>query len=207
MTHKTVPLSVSPAVRGAVVALAVFVGRRGPGKSRVKDQSPTQAKDQTRRGAPAETTLQPTAAVRERRAPAPTAAEPSANATLFSAAASRNSSLRYDLDWAFGGKQQHGWYLYTPLISRMIETDRDAATGDFANAVSRWQKTTGLQPDGVLDEDTLYQMVSAWQGARLQDQTPAQPGQPLLAPVSDFYDTSQPDELRPVERENYAAYK
>src|SRR5438309_11037040 len=29
----------------------------------------------------------------------------------------------------------------------------------------------------------------------------------LVAPVSDFYDTSRPDELRQVERETYAAYK
>src|SRR2546423_15133819 len=50
-------------------------------------------------------------------------------------------------------------------------------------------------------------MVSEWQGARLKDKMPAQPGQLLLAPVSDFYDTSRPDELRQVERETYAAYK
>src|SRR5256714_6428078 len=207
MKHKTVHLFVFSAVLAAVVALAAFVARPGLGQSQAKDQSPTQVKDQTPTGASAETTLQPTAAVRERRSVAPTTTGAGADATLFSAAASRNSSLRYDLDWAFGGKQQRGWYLYTPLISRMIETDKDAATGDFANAVSRWQKTTGLLPDGVLDGDTLYQMVSTWQGARLKDKSPAQPGQPLLAPVSDFYDTSQPDELRPVERENYAAYK
>jgi len=59
----------------------------------------------------------------------------------------------------------------------------------------------------VLDEDTLYQMVSTWQGVRLKDKTPAQPGQLLVAPTSDFYDTSRPDELRQVERETYAAYK
>jgi len=199
MKHKAVHLFVFSAVLVALVALASYAARPGRGQSQVKDQSPT--------GASAETTLQPTAAVRERRAPAPTTAGTSADATIFSAAASRNSALRYDLDWAFGGKQQHGWYLYTPLISRMIETDKDAATGDFANAVSRWQKTTGLLPDGVLDGDTLYQMVSTWQGARLKDKSPAQPGQLLVAPASDFYDASRPDELRQVERETYAAYK
>src|SRR5256714_3558528 len=178
MKHKAVHLFVFSAVLVALVALASYAARPGRGQSQVKDQSPT--------GASAETTWQPPAAVRERRAAAPTTAGTSTDATLFTAAASRNSALRYDLDWAFGGKQQHGWYLYTPLISRMVETDKDAGTGDFANAVSRWQKTTGLQPDGVLDEDTLYRMVSEWQGARLQDKIPAQPGPLLLAPESGF---------------------
>jgi hypothetical protein len=207
MKHKAVHLFVFSAVLAALVALAAFVARPGLGQSQSKDQSPAQVKDQTPTGADASTALQPTAAVRERRAAAPTTAGTSADTSLFSAAASRNSALRYDLDWAFGGKQQHGWYIYTPLISRMIETDKDAGSSDFASAISHWQKTTGLQPNGVLDEDTLYQMVSTWQGARLKDKTPAQPGQLLVAPASDFYDTSRPDELRQVERETYAAYK
>src|SRR5437764_13387584 len=173
MKYKAIHLFVFSAVLASLVALASFVARPGLGQSQVKDQSPAQVKAQTPTGASAETTLKPTAAVRERRAPSPTATGTSADASVFSAAASRNSSLRYDLDWAFGGKQQHGWYLYTPLISRMIETDKDAATGDFANAVSRWQKTTGLQPDGVLDGDTPYQMVSAWPGRRRNAKHPA----------------------------------
>src|SRR2546421_12999245 len=102
MKYKAIHLFVFSAVLASLVAVAAFVARPGLGQSQVKDQSPTQAKDQTPTAASAETTLQPTAAVRERRAATPTAAEPSANATLFSAAASRNSSLRYDLDWAFG---------------------------------------------------------------------------------------------------------
>src|SRR5205085_1838840 len=199
MKHKAVHLFVFSAVLASLIALASFVAKPGHGQSQVKAQSQT--------GASSETTLQPTAAVRERRAATPTATGTSADASAFTAAASRNSSLRYDLDWAFGGKQQHGWYIYEPLISRLVETDKPAATDDFANAVSRWQKTTGLQPDGVLDEDTLYQMVSTWQGVRLKDKTPAQPGQLLVAPTSDFYDPSRPDELRQVERETYAAYK
>src|SRR5947209_17134926 len=104
MKHKAVHLFVFSAVLAALVALASYVARPGLGQSQAKDQSPTQVKDQTPMGASAETALQPTAAVRERRAAAPTTAETSANATLFSAAASRNSVLRYDLDWAFGGK-------------------------------------------------------------------------------------------------------
>lgn len=151
--------------------------------------------------------LRPTAEVRERRAQ-PAAREASdAAAPQFLAAASRNSALRYELSWAFGGKQQRGWYLYEPLISRAVGTERDSASGDFASALSRWQEGAGLAPSGVLDDETLYQMVSGWQAARLKDKAPARPDQLLLAPASDFYDPSRPEPLRQVERETYAAYK
>jgi zinc D-Ala-D-Ala carboxypeptidase len=151
--------------------------------------------------------LRPTAEVRERRAQPPPAGEPDAAASQFLPAASRNSALRYELSWAFGGKQQRGWYLYAPLISRTLGTEKDSATGDFASALSRWQKGSGLEPSGVLDDTTLYRFVSDWQSARLKDKTPARADQLLLAPTSDFYDPSRPEELRQVERETYAAYK
>jgi LAS superfamily LD-carboxypeptidase LdcB len=111
------------------------------------------------------------------------------------------------MSWAFGGKQQRGWYLYVPLISREIETEKDASSSDFASALSRRQKEWGLAPSGVLDEETLSRFVTDWQAVRLKDKTPARPDQLLLAPTSDFYDPSRPDELRQVERETYAAYK
>jgi hypothetical protein len=196
MKQKRVHIVVFCVALAALVALAASVARTGRGQSKAVAQSPSGASTEA---------LQPTAATRERRAASPAAT--SADASLFGAAATRNSSLMLDLDWTFGGKQQRGWYIYTPLISRLIGTDKEATTGDFASALSRWQKTTGLQPSGVLDDTTLFQMVSAWQGARLKDKTPAQPGQMLVAPTSDFYDPSRPDELRQVERETYAAYK
>ena len=59
----------------------------------------------------------------------------------------------------------------------------------------------------MLDDQTLYQMVSAWQGVRLKDKAYARPDQLMVAPVSDFYDTSRPDQLRQVEHETYTAYK
>src|SRR5258707_1262048 len=46
------------------------------------------------------------------------AADPAKNgldSSAFGGAAARNSVLRTELNWTFGGKQQHGWYLYTPL--------------------------------------------------------------------------------------------
>ncbi|HST52621.1 MAG TPA: D-alanyl-D-alanine carboxypeptidase family protein [Pyrinomonadaceae bacterium] len=197
MKHRKVHLAVFCVALAALVALASFAARPGSGQSKSNDQTPAVAPSSG-------SGLQPTAAVRERRVA--TGAD-AAGASLFGAAATQNSSLRYELGWEFGGRQQHGWYIYAPLISRLIETDKDATSNDFASALSRWQKASGLPASGVLDDTTLYQMVSAWQGVRLKDKTPAQAGQMLVAPVSDFYDTSRPDELRQVERETYAAYK
>jgi D-alanyl-D-alanine carboxypeptidase len=122
-------------------------------------------------------------------------------------AAATNAQLRTDLNWTFGGKPQHGWYIYTPLINRLIDTKRDSASPQFASAVAHWQKKAGLKPGGVLDEDTLYAMIKAWQEARLKDRSVASPDQLLIAPISDFYDPTRAEELRQVERKTYAAYK
>lgn len=122
-------------------------------------------------------------------------------------AATRNAALRNDLNWVFGRKPQRGWYLYVPLITRLIDTDHEAHTDNFAKALERWQKKSGLTPSGVLDDTTLYAMVSEWQGRRLKDKTPAAASQLITAPPSDFYDPQRLDELRQVERETYTAYK
>jgi len=122
-------------------------------------------------------------------------------------AAGANALLRNDLNWTFGGKPQYGWNIYTPLISRLIKTKHDSASLQFASAVARWQFKTGLKPDGILNEETLYAMIKAWQDARLKDRTVASPDQLLIAPISDFYDPTRAEELRQVERKTYAAYK
>src|SRR6267142_915970 len=119
----------------------------------------------------------------------------------------RNAQLSRELTWTFGGKQQRGWYLYTPLIKRLINTKQDIASTKFARDLARWQAKSGLKPSGVLDEETLYAMIKAWQDARLKDRTVAQPAQLLTAPLSDFYDPTRAEELRQVERRTYLAYK
>jgi len=128
-------------------------------------------------------------------------------AASFAAAAKRNASLRNELNWTFGGKPQRGWYLYTLLINRLLDTDRDSGSEAFAKRVAHWQKRQGLTASGVLDEETLYKMIGEWQGRRLKDRTPARPEQLLTAPVSDFYDPTRAEELRQVGRQTYAAYK
>jgi zinc D-Ala-D-Ala carboxypeptidase len=125
----------------------------------------------------------------------------------FFEAAKRNGLLSASLIWTFGSKQQTGWYLYTPLIKQLIGTKQDSATVQFARAVARWQTKAALKPSGVVDEETLYAMIKAWQDARLKDRTQASPVQLLTAPLSDFYDPTRAEELRQVERRTYAAYK
>src|SRR4030095_5632397 len=73
-------------------------------------------------------------------------------------AARRNASLFYDLNWTFGGKQQRGWYLYIPLIARLLRTEATANSEKFATHLSDWQKKRALAPTGVLDEETLMSM-------------------------------------------------
>jgi zinc D-Ala-D-Ala carboxypeptidase len=125
----------------------------------------------------------------------------------FATAATANSTLRNDLTWTFGGKQQRGWYLYDLLIGKTLNTQHDPGTSDFAASIAAWQKRRGLAADGILDEDALVSMVSQWQGNRLKNRNYATPDQLMIAPTSDFYDPSRADELRQVERSTYAAYK
>ena len=121
--------------------------------------------------------------------------------------AQANALLRNDLTWKFGGKPQRGWYLYTLLIKRLVNTSHDPTSSQFAAAVAGWQQKSGLKPSGIVDEETLYAMIAAWQDARLKDKSPAQPEQLLTAPIADFYDPTRAEELRQVEKETYAAYK
>ncbi len=125
----------------------------------------------------------------------------------FALAATQNTALKNSLGWTFGGKQQRGWYLYTPLIAETLKTDADTGTPEFAQALSRWQTSIGLAPTGVLDNDTWFKMFSAWQARRLKERAYPSPDQLVTAPASDFWDESRPAELRQVEREAYAAYK
>jgi len=122
-------------------------------------------------------------------------------------AAQRNALLSTSLTWTFGSKQQQGWYLYTPLIKQLIDTKQESGSVQFARAVARWQGKTGLKPSGVIDEETLYAMIKAWQDARLKDRSVASADQLLTAPLPDFYDPTRAEELRQVERRTYAAYK
>lgn len=123
------------------------------------------------------------------------------------AATAQNQSLRSELSWTFGGKRQRGWYLYDELLGRTLNVDDAPASGDFAEAVAKWQKRRGLSSNGVLDQNSWMAMVSQWQSNRLKNRASATPDQLLTAPPSEFYDSSRAAELRQVERDTYAAYQ
>jgi zinc D-Ala-D-Ala carboxypeptidase len=201
MKQKKTQFVVYAAALVALLTLVTLVARTGYGQS--------QAEATAAGGGTLTPSLKPLALVEKRRVEAATPAGTSdkADASLFAEAATRNTLLKYELGWAFGGKQQRGWYLYTPLIAYTLETDTETSPGEFASALSRWQQRAGLKGSGVLDDETLYRMVSTWQGSRLKNKAYARPDELLFAPTSDFYDPSRPEPLRQVERETYAAYR
>jgi len=128
-------------------------------------------------------------------------------ASNFRGAAARNATLQNELEWTFGGKQQRGWRLYDSLIASTLKTSSEPISSDFALTLSNWQKKAGLNPNGVLDEDTFKTMVAEWQRNRLKDHAYAQTNELITAPTSDFYDSDRLPELRQVERNTYLAYK
>jgi hypothetical protein len=191
----------------ALSAVAAFAALPGRGQSQAGAQQQQQASSSTpdeQAGAQSQTGVKLTASIHERR-PAATAA--TGDLSAFAAAASKNLSLKNDLAWAFGGKQQRGWYLYTSLIGSLLDTTDEAGSAGFAAALSRWQKRAGVAPTGVLDDETLYRMVSDWQGARIKSRAYPQPSELVTAPPTEFWDPSRPDELRQVRRDAYDAYK
>lgn len=185
------------AVLCVTAAVAVFAGQ---------NQSPVKSEATTNANAATESSTRLTAATRPREATSNAKTTPTTHAA-FLPAATQNLALKNNLNWAFGGKQQRGWSLYLPLINQLIGTESDAATGEFAAALARWQTDAGLAATGVLDDETLYRMVSTWQSRRLKERAYPRPDQLLTAPASDFWDASRPAELRQVEGEAYMAYK
>ncbi len=127
--------------------------------------------------------------------------------TDFAPAAAENARLRAELEWTFGGKTQHGWYLYVPLIKETLGTEKAEETRAFAAALARWQKSNGLTANGILDGPTLLRFIEVWQSRRIKDKTVAAPDKLLTAPIADFYDPTRAEELRKVEQQTYAAYK
>src|SRR2546425_9265781 len=88
-------------------------------------------------------------------APAKPAAETTSRASTaaagFEGAALRNAQLQASLSWTFGGKQQSGWYLYTPLVANLIGAESDGTAGEFAMRLAQWQRENSSEANGVLD--------------------------------------------------------
>ncbi|MCI0387377.1 MAG: M15 family metallopeptidase [Acidobacteria bacterium] len=131
----------------------------------------------------------------------------SAGVMAFAAAAEQNARLKLDLNWTFSAKQQRGWYLYVPLIQRLLNTDSGPETNAFALALSNWQRSMGLAATGVLTQETWMRMVAAFQSRRIKDRSTPPSQRLALVSASEFFDPERPESLRYVERQAYAAYK
>jgi hypothetical protein len=135
----------------------------------------------------------------------PVSIDPADDVTF--AAAEQNTRLKFDLNWTFGAKRQRGWYLYTPLIRRLLETSADPETNAFALALANWQRSEGLASTGVLDQQTWMKMVAVFQSRRIKNRSTTAPEALTLVPASEFLDSERPEDLRYVERQAYAAYQ
>jgi zinc D-Ala-D-Ala carboxypeptidase len=125
----------------------------------------------------------------------------------FSSAAEQNARLKLDLNWTFGARPQRGWYLYTPLIQRLLNTNSDPETATFAQALADWQRSAGLASTGVLDQQTWMKMVVVFQSRRIKDRSSPALKRLTLVSGSEFLDPERPEDLRYVERQAYAAYR
>lgn len=144
---------------------------------------------------------------RSKPVPEASSKEAAAAPAAFEGAALKNVQLQSSLGWTFGGKQQWGWYLYTPLVANLIGAESDGTASEFAMQLSLWQRQKDVEPTGVLDDGTWAQMISAFQSQRMRNRTLPTPDQLVTVPISDCYDPSRPEELRKVERGTFAAYK
>ncbi|HSB26489.1 MAG TPA: D-alanyl-D-alanine carboxypeptidase family protein [Pyrinomonadaceae bacterium] len=176
------PLVISAAL-GLVTTVVLFAAMTSRGQS-------TRAKQ--------ELAVKPTVLIKESK---------SNSSSPFAAATAQNALLKDELNWTFGGKQQHGWYLYNLLIGKTLNSAGDPVTNDFAAALAAWQKRKGINASGVLDEGALMAMVSEWQSTRLKDRSVAMSDQLVTVPASNFYDPERLEDLRRVERNTYEAYK
>lgn len=188
-----------------LVVFAVLLGVTLPGVEIIRAQS--QSTGQAGETGAIESRVKPTTMIRSRRVDSSSSESVAAKPHSLGPAAVRNLALQMELVWEFGRKPQRGWHLYIPLIQQVIETDENVASEGFATALARWQVKSGLAPSGVLDEESLYKMVSDWQDARLKQREYPDPDQLITAPPSDFYHPSRPEELRQIERQTYAAYQ
>lgn len=123
------------------------------------------------------------------------------------AATAKNVEFQNNLQWNFGAKTQRGWYLYISLIQNTIGTEAGAETPEFARAVAAWQQKEGIYPTGIVDSETLSQMIKFWQSRRLNSSAYAALEDLMSAPINDFYDPTREADLLKVERGTYRAYK
>jgi D-alanyl-D-alanine carboxypeptidase len=200
MFYRSVPFRVLLLLAGAI-AIVVFKSS-GPGSRAQNRPGRTSASERTQTGVNGNV-VRLSAPTK----PAPGAGVNGANLAVFDAASSSNVQLQTTLEWSFGGKVQHGWNLYTPLIDDLIGAGVDAGGSEFAMRLSLWQREKGIEPSGVLDGETWSQMVAKFQSRRNLGRPYFAPNQLVTIPISDCYDPTRAEELRSAEGETFAAYK
>src|SRR5258707_6668224 len=90
-----------------LVAIVSFKARTGRGQT----QNPKNDSQNVKSGS----LVKPTVLATDRTGTKPAATSP------FAEAAAQNFTLRDELTWTFGSKQQHGWYLYDLLIGQTLK--------------------------------------------------------------------------------------
>jgi D-alanyl-D-alanine carboxypeptidase len=125
-------------------------------------------------------------------------------------AAETNVRLRDALEWEFGGKTQRGWRIYAPLIRHLVgaeDAQADVNTPAFAAKVAAWQQRVGLARTGIVDKDTLFQMIAVWQDARIKEKIAPMADRLMTIAPAEWFDITRDEPLRKVEQRAYLAYK
>lgn len=133
---------------------------------------------------------------------------PKATYAAFAGAAERNAKLSREVEWHFGGRTQRGWALHGLLVGRLVGTDAEPETPEFASAVAAWQKANGVAPaDGVVTRDCWLKMMKALQAARTFDAVTPPSSELVQVDASEWWDRQRPAALRHLRRDAYDAYR
>jgi len=90
-----------------------------------------------------------------------------------------NATLRNELVWTFGGKQQRGWYLRWRLSTvnqRERRRGRDTASAGFSAQVASWQAKAGLGSGTACSMSSdAFRNDQGWQSDDSRTATPTNP--------------------------------
>jgi zinc D-Ala-D-Ala carboxypeptidase len=135
---------------------------------------------------------------------------------VFEKAASVNATSIKSLSWDFYGREETGWQIVAPILSRDLKTICPPESPSFASRIAEWQKQEGLKVTGIVDKTVLRRFSRKWQEKRKLKRgfgTPYPgciygPAKPLaeLDPVHD-QTNRQIMLVNKIDPDAYAAYK
>ena len=88
--------------------------------------------------------------------------DPNCAAPSWLPAAEANATSLQTLVWSPWGRPETGWETYVPLVGHEIGSSCAPETEGFAQALSRWQASHGLSPDGRMAADAFEAMRVMW---------------------------------------------